>query len=316
MSETKPDPASPSRFSFGTWTSVNDSSAVSWACSPILSRLRPRSKPCHAALDDEEGDALVARVGVGAADHDDQVGQDAVGDEGLRPVEDVVVARVDRSRTDPLEVGAGARLGHRDRRHEVAGDAARQPALLLLVGPEGGEVRDDDVGVHGEARAGGAGPRGLLGEHHVVAEVGDARARRTPRRRRSTAARARPPCATPRGRRCRRAPTARGRARPPCRRTRGRRRGSPRAPARGCWGGQACDSLALRVSSIARGPRSSSRCPWGRSWGGGRTPSAAVARSGAAGRAAGGRCALRGRTTAAGAAGRAPRAAARPSPRW
>ena len=43
---TKPWPSSPpSRFATGTFTSENDSSAVSWACWPSLSRLRPRSKP-------------------------------------------------------------------------------------------------------------------------------------------------------------------------------------------------------------------------------------------------------------------------------
>ena len=41
----EPSPSSPSRFSTGTRTSVKNSSAVSWACMPILSRLRPRSKP-------------------------------------------------------------------------------------------------------------------------------------------------------------------------------------------------------------------------------------------------------------------------------
>ena len=45
ISDTKPEPSAPRRFSFGTRTSVKDSSAVSWACSPILARLRPRSKP-------------------------------------------------------------------------------------------------------------------------------------------------------------------------------------------------------------------------------------------------------------------------------
>ena len=38
-------PSSPSRLATGTRTSSKNSSAVSWACMPILSRLRPRSKP-------------------------------------------------------------------------------------------------------------------------------------------------------------------------------------------------------------------------------------------------------------------------------
>ena len=44
-SDKKPWPSSPSRFSTGTRTSAKNSSAVSWACMPTFSRLRPRSKP-------------------------------------------------------------------------------------------------------------------------------------------------------------------------------------------------------------------------------------------------------------------------------
>ncbi len=46
-------PSSPSRLATGTRTSVNDSSLVSWACSPIFSRLRPALEALHAALEDE-----------------------------------------------------------------------------------------------------------------------------------------------------------------------------------------------------------------------------------------------------------------------
>ena len=41
----KPSPSSPKRLATGTWTSVKNSSAVSWLCRPTLSRLRPRSNP-------------------------------------------------------------------------------------------------------------------------------------------------------------------------------------------------------------------------------------------------------------------------------
>ena len=86
------------------------------------------------ALDDEQRDPLVAGLGVGPGDHDHQVGQDAVGDEGLLAVEDVVVAGVDGGGADALQVGAGPGLGHRDRRDELAGAQPGQPARLLLVG--------------------------------------------------------------------------------------------------------------------------------------------------------------------------------------
>lgn len=58
----------------------------------------------HAALDHEQADALVTGLGVRTGDDDDQVGQDPVGNEGLLPVEDVVVAVLDRGRPDALQV--------------------------------------------------------------------------------------------------------------------------------------------------------------------------------------------------------------------
>src|SRR5690606_38199445 len=77
--------------------------------------------------------------------------------------------------TDALQVGARPRLGHRDRGDRLAAHAAGQPALLLLVGAERDEVRDDDVAVHREPRAPRARPGELLGHDRVVTEVVDAR---------------------------------------------------------------------------------------------------------------------------------------------
>ena len=45
MRYVNPIPGSPSTFAAGTSTSLKNSSAVSWACMPSLSRLRPRSNP-------------------------------------------------------------------------------------------------------------------------------------------------------------------------------------------------------------------------------------------------------------------------------
>ena len=79
----------------------------------------------HAALDDEQRHPAVAlrRVGLGGDDH--QVGVDAVGDERLRPVQDVLVAVADRGGGDAGEVGAGAGLGHRDGGDQLAGRRCR-----------------------------------------------------------------------------------------------------------------------------------------------------------------------------------------------
>ena len=130
----------------------------------------------HAALDDQQREALRALVGVGARDDDHQVGVDAVGDEGLRAVEHPVVALLDRAGLDALQVAAGAGLRHRDRRDEFAGAEPRQPALLLLLGGQPQQVRRDDVVLQREAEAAVAARGGLLGDDHVVAEVGVAAA--------------------------------------------------------------------------------------------------------------------------------------------
>ena len=143
----------------------------------------------------------------------DQVGQDAVGDEGLLAVEHVVVARVDGRGADALQVGAGARLGHRDRGDQLARAQAGQPALLLLRRSRCAARYGDDHVVEAavnaaavDARAGSSPRRAprCSGSRSMPAAavlLGRAEARAGPARR---------PCARPRGRRCRRPPTARG----------------------------------------------------------------------------------------------------------
>src|SRR4051794_9443998 len=69
----------------------------------------------HAGLDAEQRDAFSTSARVGARGHDDQVGAETIGDEGLRPVEHPVVAVADRGGAQGGEVRAAARLGHRDR---------------------------------------------------------------------------------------------------------------------------------------------------------------------------------------------------------
>src|SRR5205823_14534276 len=68
----------------------------------------------HAPLHHEQADPPVPGVRVCARYHDHDVGQLAVGDEGLLAVQDVGVAVADRGRADPLQVAACAGLGHRD----------------------------------------------------------------------------------------------------------------------------------------------------------------------------------------------------------
>ena len=76
---------------------------------------------------------------------------------------------------DRLQVGAGARLGHRDRADELAPGHARQPALLLLLGAVVEQVvRDDAVDRVTETRD--AAPAEFLDDDGLVAHVAAAAA--------------------------------------------------------------------------------------------------------------------------------------------
>ena len=90
----------------------------------------------HVALEDQERDAVVAALLGGLDRADEEVGADAVGDEGLGPVDDV--AAVDRPRVgaDAGDVRAGAGLGDPERADLLALDRRDQEALVLLGGPE------------------------------------------------------------------------------------------------------------------------------------------------------------------------------------
>jgi hypothetical protein len=107
---------------------------------------------------------------------DEEVGADAVGDEGLRAVDDVAAVDPFREGGDAGDVGAGARLGDAERTDLLAGDPRDQPALLLLFGAEVEDRRQCNRGVGVEAgcdAARSAGSRQLLDPDRVV-QVGAA----------------------------------------------------------------------------------------------------------------------------------------------
>lgn len=58
-------------------------------------------------LDHEQAYALGASLRIGLRHHDHQVGEEAVGDEGLRAIDDVLVAIQYRRGLHPLQVGTG-----------------------------------------------------------------------------------------------------------------------------------------------------------------------------------------------------------------
>ena len=149
---------------------------MSEAFRPIFSSLRPTAKPSDAVSTHEDGQARAAvlRVeGSGARDDQDEVGEDAAGDEGLGAVEDVVRAVLGErgARLDVGEVRAGAGLGHRDGRHEIAGHESGQPALLLFLVGVRHEVRKDQVGVHRVAAEGDTRTGCLLHHDSLILEA-------------------------------------------------------------------------------------------------------------------------------------------------
>src|SRR5436190_8746732 len=90
----------------------------------------------RALLGDEHAHALVARLGVGVGLDQQQrhVAVQAVGDPGLRAVDDVVVAVEPGDRADRLQVGAGVRLGQAQAAAHLAGRHQRQVLPLLRFG--------------------------------------------------------------------------------------------------------------------------------------------------------------------------------------
>ncbi len=82
---------------------------------------------------------------------DEEVGADAVGDEGLGAVDDVAAVDPLGEGRDAGDVGAGAGLGDAQGADLLAGDPRHQPALLLLLGAEVEDRRHRDRGVGVEA---------------------------------------------------------------------------------------------------------------------------------------------------------------------
>ena len=103
--------------------------------------------------------ALIPSAPAGVAGprhHHDVVGDDAIAAPLLAAVEDVAVAVLPRAGVDRGDVGAGLRLGYRDRRDDAALGDDRQVFGALLLGAEV-KQRHDEHGV--ECRDRGAGRR-------------------------------------------------------------------------------------------------------------------------------------------------------------
>src|SRR6185503_13584962 len=108
---------------------------------------------------------------IGLRRDDAQIARDAIRDERLGAVDDVVVAIFHGARRDRGEIAPRAWLGHRDRGDEIAGDASREKALLLIVVSELVDVRNDDVRVEHHREAGLVDATELFADHARMKKV-------------------------------------------------------------------------------------------------------------------------------------------------
>ena len=121
-------------------------------------------------LHDEQGDTTVPRLVPGPHRGDEEVAVDAVGDERLRAVDDVVVAVADGARGQSGEIRADTRFGHGDGGDQLARAQPWQPAGRLLGCAVPQVVRQGDVVVQADPRPGGAGAGPLVLLEHDLAE--------------------------------------------------------------------------------------------------------------------------------------------------
>ena len=124
---------------------------------PHLAQRARLLEPLHPALEDERQD--LAPLGRGAivelADEHDDVGVRPVGDERLRPVEDVAVAVGVASRRGAHGaegIRAGSRLGQRPGADALEGEEVGHPALALRHGATAVDRRGGEADRHGQRR--------------------------------------------------------------------------------------------------------------------------------------------------------------------
>src|SRR5271166_1736851 len=121
-----------------------------------------------AAVDDEEGDAVVPALAGCLGSGDDEVRAHAVGDVGLLAAQHPAAVDALGAGGDGCHVRAGARLGDGQRADLLAADRGHEVALLLLLGAELPDRRRGDVDVRPDPRGGAAG----AGAGHLLAEDG------------------------------------------------------------------------------------------------------------------------------------------------
>ena len=136
---------------------------------PHLVFRAPRRETRRILLHDQRRDRAARIVDLAPlAEHQQQVGGVAAGDEGLAAVDDDVVAVRREARRHARGVGARIRLGDGERAQPARGDARQQPLLLLLAAEIDQRLHAVEVGGVDDA-GGGAGLRDDL--HHGQIEL-------------------------------------------------------------------------------------------------------------------------------------------------
>ena len=149
----------PSRFSSGDAAVLEDHLGGVRGADAELRLLLALLDARRPLPDDERGLPAVAELGVDGGDDDVDVGDAAVGDEDLGPVEHPLVAVALRRRAEALDVGAGLRLGHRvgaELDLVAEAEALRDPLRDLLGRAGRGEAGGREAGAgerEGDARA-------------------------------------------------------------------------------------------------------------------------------------------------------------------
>ena len=136
-----------------------------------LFELAAFAEPRCALFHHDQRHALGAQIGRGLADHDHDLGIDAVGDEGLGAVDDVVVAFALGGGAHGFEVAARAGLGHGDGADHFTGGHLGQPAVALLLVAVSVDVGRHDVRVQRKTQCRGVGAAHFLDQHRRMAKV-------------------------------------------------------------------------------------------------------------------------------------------------
>ncbi len=165
----------PSRFSTGMRQSSRTTSAVCEARMPSLDSFLPWVRPGVPLPTTKEAWPRVPRLGVDGGDDDVDVGDAAVGDEDLGPVEDPLVTVALGGRLQALDVGARLRLGHRvgaELDLLAAAEALGDPLADLLGGAGRSDAGRGEAGAGDRQGDAGAAPVELFGRDHLQLALG------------------------------------------------------------------------------------------------------------------------------------------------